>query len=269
MSTFWPGWTCARSTSACQAVRATSGTDAASAIERLAGLLREVVLVHGDALGERADAAVARAAVDLVARRRTASPPRPTAVTTPARSWPRTNGGLVGEQELELAVRIFASSRLTPAAWISTSTSWSPTVGSGSVAERERALVPVDEVGLHRDGRRPEGTRGRRGRTARGTGRCRRARSPGRSSAWRWGSARPARRRLAAGDHDVVVAVGDERRLGDLAEVVRLRRGRPRGSPSAARCAPAWEIGLSRSAGALLQPGDVLGRRALAGRRSG
>ena len=57
----------ARSTSACQAVSATRGTEAASAMVRLAGFDRDVVLVDGDALGERADAAVARSRVDLVA----------------------------------------------------------------------------------------------------------------------------------------------------------------------------------------------------------
>ena len=67
MSTFWPGCRFARSTSACQAVSATSGTEAASAMERLAGLSREIVLVHRDALGEGADAAIARTRVDLVA----------------------------------------------------------------------------------------------------------------------------------------------------------------------------------------------------------
>ena len=66
-STFRPGCRFARSTSACQAVRATRGTEAASAMERFAGLDREIVLVHGDALGEGADAAVARSGVDLVA----------------------------------------------------------------------------------------------------------------------------------------------------------------------------------------------------------
>ena len=43
MSTFWPGCTFARSTSACQAVSATRGTEAASATDRLAGLIGGLV----------------------------------------------------------------------------------------------------------------------------------------------------------------------------------------------------------------------------------
>src|SRR6188472_2084612 len=74
--------------------------------------------------------------------------------------------------------------------------------------------------------------------------------------------------RVAAGDHDVVIAVGHEDRLADLPEVVgRLQAGR---ADRLELCAPGLQGDpLVAVLGALLQTGDVVGRGALAVRRPG
>ena len=93
MSTFWPGVTSARSTSACHAVRATRGSDAACAIVSPAGLG-----ARSSSLTEMSPAKVPIRPVS--GRAQTSSPganrctPGPALSATPARSLPGTNGGL-------------------------------------------------------------------------------------------------------------------------------------------------------------------------------
>ena len=72
-------------------------------MDRLAGLDREIVLVDGDALGEGADAAVARSRVDLVAHGE-ARHGRPDAGDDAGEVVPEDERGLVGQEELELPV---------------------------------------------------------------------------------------------------------------------------------------------------------------------
>ena len=67
------------------------------------GLDREIVLVHGDALGEGADAAVARSRVDLVAHAE-AGHGRPDAGDDAGEVVAEDEWRLVGEEQLELPV---------------------------------------------------------------------------------------------------------------------------------------------------------------------
>src|SRR5829696_9253473 len=146
-STLWPGCRFARSTSACQAVRA-KGHRGRLGHGEVGGLDREVVLVHGDALGEGADAAVARSRVDLVAHGE-ARHGRPDAGDDTGEVVAEEEWRLVGEEQLELAVAdlcvkhvhagrvdldqhvVVADRRLR------------------DLAELHRTPVPADQVGLH------------------------------------------------------------------------------------------------------------------------
>ena len=72
-------------------------------MERLRGFEREIVLVYGDALGEGADAAVARSRVDLVthgeARHGRSDAGDDAGEVVPEQEW-----RLVGEKQFELSV---------------------------------------------------------------------------------------------------------------------------------------------------------------------
>src|SRR4051794_40385672 len=178
--------------------------------------------------------------------------------------------------------RIFASSMLTPAAWISTSTSRSPTVGSATspaiigllylltrYAFIGRAVRVVADDGLvgrwggpghsaleELEDRGDELTGGLEDPAVSGVG------VDGEPGV---GDAAGEVLGVAARDHDVVVAVGHEDRLGDLAEIVG------RAQAGFANRLELGEPGLHRDplvaiAGALLEAGHVLRRGALAGR---
>jgi hypothetical protein len=76
---------------------------------------RDIMLVDRDVLREGPDPQVAGAGVDLIANleARTAAP---TLVTTPARSWPSTNGIRYFRSRLNSPLRTIVSSRFMPAA---------------------------------------------------------------------------------------------------------------------------------------------------------
>lgn len=66
MNTFWPRFSCPRSTSACHAVKPIRGVDAASSIAGVLRLQRHVLLLDGNELRKRTDAMVRRASMSLV-----------------------------------------------------------------------------------------------------------------------------------------------------------------------------------------------------------
>ncbi|MCY1553442.1 hypothetical protein D9M68_899260 [compost metagenome] len=67
---------------------------------------------------------------------------RPTRITTPATSWPSTNGARYGRMSLNSPSRILESSRFTAVACTSISTSSSRTSGSGMSAARSGPFFP-------------------------------------------------------------------------------------------------------------------------------